>query len=196
MVGRFVEQQHVRVREQRLGQQDTQLPARCHFAHRAEVLFQRNTQSQQQFTGTGFGGVAVHFGEFGFQLGDGHAVFFGHFRQRVDTVTLGFDFPQLAVAHDHRVDHGEFLVGELVLAQLAQAGVRLKHDLACGRLQVTAEDFHEGRLAATVGADQAVAVAVVEFDGNVFEQRLGAELHGDVSGRNQVLVLRGFQRCI
>jgi hypothetical protein len=33
------------------------------------------------------------------------------------------------VAHDHGVDHGEFFVGELVLAQLAQAHVRLEHDL-------------------------------------------------------------------
>ncbi|MNM63585.1 hypothetical protein D3C81_749550 [compost metagenome] len=196
VVGRFVEQQHVRVREQRLGQQDTQLPARCHFAHRAEVLFQRNTQSQQQFTGTGFGGVAVHFGEFGFQLGHGHAVFFAHFRQRIDAVALGLDLPQLFVTHDHGVDHGEFFVGELVLAQFTQAHVRLEHDLAGGRFQVVAEDFHEGRLAAAVGADQAVAVAVVELDRDVLEQWLGAELHGDVSGRNQVLILRGFQRCV
>ena len=29
---------------------------------------------QQQLTGAGFGGVAVHFGELGFQLGHGHAV--------------------------------------------------------------------------------------------------------------------------
>ena len=149
------------------------------------MLLQWDTQAQQQFTRTGFGGVAVHFGEFGFQLGDGHAVFLGHFRQRVDAVALGLDLPQLTVAHDHRIDHGEFLVGELVLAQFAQAGVRLEHDLATGWLQVTAEDLHEGRLAATIGADQAVAVAVVEFDGNVFEQRLGAELHGDVSGGDQ-----------
>src|SRR5690606_39389833 len=35
------------------------------------------------------------------------------------------------------------------------------------------------------GADQAVAVAVAELDGDVFEQRLGAELHRDVGGGNQ-----------
>src|SRR5690606_22513275 len=45
-----------------------------------------------------------------------------------------------------------------------------------------------------VGADQAVAVAVAELDGNVFEQRLGAELHGDVCGRDQGQYPRGFQR--
>lgn len=96
------------------------------------------------------------------------------------------------MAHDHRIDDAEVLVGELVLAQLAQAHVGFQHDLAGARLQVVAEDLHEGRLAATVGADQAVAVAVAELDGNVLEQRLGAELHGDVSCRYQGIVLRGF----
>ena len=49
-------------------------------------------------------------------------------------------------------------------------------------LQLAAEDLHEGGFAAAVGTDQAVAVAVAEFDGHVFEQRLGAKLHGDVGG--------------
>lgn len=89
------------------------------------------------------------------------------------------------MAHDHGVDHAEGLVGELVLAQFTQAGVLLEHHLASGRLQVTAKDLHEGRFAAAIGADQAVAVAVVEFDRDVFEERLGAELHGDISGGDQ-----------
>ncbi len=89
------------------------------------------------------------------------------------------------MAHDHRVDHVEFFVGELILAQLAQAQVRLEHHLAGGRFQIATEDLHEGRLAAAIGADQAVAVATAEFDGNVFEQRLGTELHGDVGGGDQ-----------
>ncbi|MNE08901.1 hypothetical protein D3C80_1015630 [compost metagenome] len=185
VVGRFVEQQHFRVGEQGLRQQYAQFPAWCYFGHRAEMLFQWNTQTQQQLTGTGFGGIAVHFSEFCFQLGHGHAVFFGHFWQRIDTVALSLDPPQFLVAHDHGVDHGKFFVGELVLAQFTQTHVRLEHDLACGRLQVAAEDFHEGRLAAAVGADQAVAVAVVELDRDVLEQGLGAELHGDVSGGDQ-----------
>ena len=49
--------------------------------------------------------------------------------------------------------------------------------------------FHEGGFAAAVGADQAVTVAIAKFDGDVFKQRLGAELHGDVRGRNQKTVL-------
>ncbi|MNM24563.1 hypothetical protein D3C81_349960 [compost metagenome] len=134
VVGRFVEQQHFRIGEQCLGQQYPQFPAWSHFGHRAEMLFQGNTQAQQQFAGAGFGGVAVHFGELGFQFGHGHAVFFAHFRQRINAVALGFDLPQLFVTHDHGVDHGEFFVGELVLAQFTQTHVRLQHDLAAGRL--------------------------------------------------------------
>src|SRR5690606_4816024 len=60
--------------------------------------------------------------------------------------------------------------------------------IAGARLQVAAENFHEGGLAGAVGADQAIAIAVTEFDGHIFEQRLGAELHGDVGGGQQCLL--------
>ena len=170
-------------------EQHAQLPAWRHFAHRAEVLLDADTQAQQQFTGTGFGGVAVHFGELGFQLGHGHAVFFAHFWQRVDAIALGFDLPPLFVTHDHGVDHGKFFVGELILAQLTQAHVRLQHDLAAGRVEIATEDFHEGRLAATVGTDQTITVTGAELDRDVLKQRLGAELHGDVSCGDQLLYL-------
>ena len=153
------------------------------------MLLQRNTQAEQQFTRARFGGVAVHFRELTFQFADFHPVFFAHFRQRVDAVALGLDLPQLLVTHDHGIDHAELFVSKLVLAQLTQAHVLLQHDLAAGRLQLAAEDLHEGRLAAAVGADQAVAVAVAKFDGDVFEQRLGAKLHGDVGGGDHGKIL-------
>ena len=82
VVGRFVEQQHVRVREQRLGQQHAQLSSRGDGAHRAEVLLQRDAQAEQQLAGAGLGGVAVELGELDFQLGHRHAICLAHFRQR------------------------------------------------------------------------------------------------------------------
>ena len=45
-----------------------------------------------------------------------------------------------------------------------------RHGAGAG-LQLSAEDLEEGRLAAAVGADEAVAVAAAELDGNVLEQR-------------------------
>ena len=193
VVGWFVEQQHFRVGKQCLRQQHAQFPAGGYLAHRAEMLLQRNTQAQQQLTSARLGRITVHLGEIGFQLCHRHAVFFAHFWQRIDALAFGLDLPQLLMTHDHRVDDIEVLVGELILPQLAEAHVGLEHDLACGRLKIATEDFHERRLAGPVGADQAVAIAIAKFDGDVFKQRLGAKLHGDVSCRNQEALSRGFQ---
>ncbi len=158
------------------------------------MLIERDAEAEQQLAGARFRGVAVELGELHLQLGDSHAVFFAHFRQRVDAVALGLHLPQLGVAHDHRVDHAEIFIGELILAQLAQTHVGLEHHLAGRWLQLATEDLHEGRLAAAVGADETVAVAAAEFDGDVFEQRLGTELHGDVGGGDQGLTYQCMWR--
>ncbi|MDT4863918.1 hypothetical protein FQZ97_986520 [compost metagenome] len=88
------------------------------------------------------------------------------------------------MTHDHGVDHVEFFVSELILAQLAQAHVRFQHHLTAAGLQIAAEDLHEGRLAAAVRPDQAITVAVAELDGNVLEQGFSPELHGDIGCGN------------
>ncbi len=184
VVGRLIEQQDVRIGEQRLCQQHAQLPARRDFAHRPQVLLDGDIEAHQQLTGTRFGGVAIQLGEFDLEVGNLHAVFLTHLRQRVDAVTLGLDHGQTLVAHDDGVEHRVFLIGELVLTQLAQTDVGLEHDVTTGRLQIATENLHHGRLAAAVGADQAVAIATPELGGDVFKQRLGTELHGEIGGRD------------
>ncbi|CAI8783898.1 protein of unknown function [Methylococcus capsulatus] len=185
VVGRFVQQQDIRVGKQRLGQQHAQLPARRHGAHRPVVLLQRNAHTQQQFAGTGFCGIAVIFGKGGLQLRRPHVVVLARVRIGVDRIALGHRRPHLGVPHHHDVQHPLVLEGELILAQLAQTHVEVERNITGGRLQIAAEDFHEGRLAAAVGPDQAITVALAELDGDVFEQRLDAELHGDVGCRDQ-----------
>ena len=146
------------------------------------MLFYRNTHAQQQLARTGFRGVTVHFAVLRFQIGHFITVFFAHLGQRIDTIALLLHFPQLRVPHDHRVEHGEFFKGELILTQLTDTLVRVERNVAQRRLQVTAEDLHKGGFTATVGTNQAVTVAAAKFDGNVFEQRLTAKLHSDVAG--------------
>ena len=146
------------------------------------MLLHRNTDAEQQFTGARFGGIAVHLAVFYFQVGHFIAVFLAHFRQRVDAIALLLHFPQLAVAHDNRIQHGELFEGELILAQLTDALVRVERHVAQRRLKIAAEDLHKRGFAAAVGANQAVAVAAAKFDGDVFKQRLTAKLHGDVAG--------------
>ena len=182
VVRRFIKQQNVRVREQRLRQQHTQLPAGCHFAHRAVMLFDRNAHAQQQLARTRFCRITVHFAVLRLQIGHFVAIFFAHFGQSVDTVALLLHFPQLRVPHDHGVEHGELFKGELILTQFTNALVGIERHVAERRLQVTAEDLHKGGFTATVGTNQAVTVAAAKFDGNVFEQRLTAKLHSDVAG--------------
>ena len=185
VVGGLVEQQDVRIGEQRLGEQHAQLPARRHRAHGALVLLQRNIQPEQQLAGAGLGGVAVQLGEVHLQVRDLHAVFLAHLRQRVDAVALLLDPPQLVVAHDDGIQHRVVLEGELVLAQLAEALAGLHRHVARAGLQIAAQDLHQGGFSTAVGADQAVAIAAAELDGDVLEQRLAAELHGDVGRGNQ-----------
>ena len=105
VVGGLIQQQYVRVRKQRLCQQHTQFPARRQSTHGAVVLLQRNIQAQQQLTGSGFRGVAIHFGKLHFQVCHGHTVFLTHLWQRINAVPLFFHIPEFFVAHNHSVHH-------------------------------------------------------------------------------------------
>ncbi len=78
------------------------------------------------------------------------------------------------------IQHSLILVAELVLIELAQPHPGLQHDVARARIEVAAQHFHQGGLSAAVRADQPVAVAVGEFDGDLLKQRFCAELDGDV----------------
>jgi hypothetical protein len=105
VVGRFVEQQDVRVGEQRLDQQDAQLPAGSDIAHRAKVLCGRDADAEQQFAGARFGRVAAILGESGFEVGGVHIVFLACLRVGVDGVLFEHAGPHLLVTHHHHVDH-------------------------------------------------------------------------------------------
>ncbi len=118
VVGRFVEQQHVRLREQRLREQHAQLPARSHVAHRTVVIFNGDADAEQQFARARFGGVAVVFGELRFELGGVHVVVVGRVGVRVDRVALGHRGPHFRVAHHHDVEHAHVFIRELVLGAI------------------------------------------------------------------------------
>ena len=182
VVGRFVEQQDVGIGKQRLGEQHAQFPTGGDGTHRAAVLFSRNARAEQQFAGTRLGGVTVKFGEARFEIGGAHVIFFAGVGVGIDGIAVDHGLPHISVAHEHHVEHAHLFKTKLVLAQFAQTFVLVEHDVAATRIEVAAQNFHEGRLAAAVRTDQAVAVAIAEFDRDVFKKRLGAELHGDISG--------------
>ena len=69
------------------------------------------------------------------------------------------------------IEKGQAVLAEVPVADLlpGHALVRVDGHVAGGRFEHAGEDFHEGRLAGTVGADQAVAVALAELDADVVE---------------------------
>ncbi|MNB86292.1 hypothetical protein D3C75_332330 [compost metagenome] len=130
----FIEQQDVRIREQRLRQQDTQLPAWRHFAHQTVVLLNGNTHAQQQFARAGLCRIAVHFAVQHFKIGHFIAIFFAHFSQGVDAIALLLHFPQFTVTHDHGIEHRELFKSKLILTQLTDALVRIEGNVTQRRL--------------------------------------------------------------
>ncbi len=139
--------------------------------------------STSRLPGARLGVVAAVLGELRFELGGVHVVVVGRVRVRVDGVAFLHCAPHLDVTLQHHVQHPLIFPGELILVQLAHSQPGLEHHLAGTLLEVAGEHFHQRRLAGAVGADQSIAVAVRELDGDALEQRLGAELDGDVGGR-------------
>ena len=182
VVGGLVEQQHVGLGEQGLGEQHAQLQPRRHLAHRQVVAPLLDAGVDQDRAGACLGGVAAVLRELALEFGGLHVVGVGRFRVGVDPVALLHRVPHLRVALHHHVQHALVLVGELVLVELAHPHTGLEHDLARAGLEFAAQDLHQRGLAAAVRADQAVAVAVGELDGDVLEERLGFELDGEVGG--------------
>jgi len=127
-----------------------------------------------------------------FQFSDGNTIGFAHFWQRVNPLPLLFDFRQLGMAHDHGIDHRVLFKRKLILTQFTEPDIRLQHHLAGRGFQVTTEDFHERRFAAAVGTNQAVSVTLSKADVDVFEQWLGAKLHGDI-GRGDHSDIRSYR---
>ena len=164
VVGRLVQQKNVGIREQGLRQQYSQLPARSNAAHLTAVLCRRYTYTREQFSGARFGSVAVVFGKFRLEIGCFHVIVVGRIRVRVNRIALTHRCPHFGMAHHHHIQHTHLFKSELILTQLAQTLISIEHHVAGGWLKITTKDFHEGGLAAAVGADQAVAIAIAEFD--------------------------------
>src|SRR3954447_14640283 len=87
--------------------------------------------------------------------------------------------------HYHGIHDEAILESELILAQLADTLASVHSSVSGSGLEITPEYFHEGGFTRAVRADEAVAVAVTELDGNVFEQGFCPKLHSDIGSGNQ-----------
>ncbi len=184
MVRRLVEQQRLRVSEERLGQQHADFLPALQLRHLARVQPVGNIQPLQQDSGIALRGVPVLLAYHSFELAQAHPVGVGQRGLGGETVTLFEGAPQPLVAHDDGVDHTEAVERELVLAQHTQLGRR--GDGALLRWEVARQQVQERRLASSVRARQPVAPAGRERGRDFVEEQLRPEPHGDVVDRNHV----------
>ena len=98
IVGRLIEQQHVRPREQRLRQQHAQFQARGHLAHRSVVARLGNAGIGEDAARARLGIVAAVLREHAFELRRLHVILVGGVRIGIDAVALLHRLPQLRVA--------------------------------------------------------------------------------------------------
>ena len=184
VVGRLVEQDDVRLAEQRLREQDFDLFLVVQRAHRR--LKQRGIQPEplQQAGGVGFDLPAVELGEFGFQLGGEHPVLIGELLLGVQRFLLLDDLVQARVAEDDGVEHRVVVEGKVILLEHRHTGFGVDRHRAGGRLEIPGQDAQEGRFSRAVCADHAVAVAGGELQIHVGKQILSAEIQADIGYGN------------
>ena len=91
VVGRLVQEQHVRVAEQGLGQQHPHLVPAFQLLHLLVAQLFGDAEAVQQHRRLGLRLVAVHLGEFGLQFGGANAVLFGEIGLGIDRLPLRHD---------------------------------------------------------------------------------------------------------
>ena len=176
----LVQQDDVRLAEQRLGQQHLDLFLGGEAGHFAVQDLVGKAQALNQAGDVALSLPAPHLGELRFQLRGLHAVLVGEILLFIEGILLLHDVVEVLVAHDDGIQHRVLIVLEVILLQDGHPFLPGNDDLSAGRLQVSGENPEEGGLAGAIGADDAVAVAGGKFQIHVLEQRLAREVETDV----------------
>ncbi len=194
VVRRLVEEQRARVRREDLPEEDPELEPAREGRERRPVDLRRNPETLQDLSRPRLERVALVPHDDVLELGVPVALERGVGVQ--EALLLGHRLPDFLVSHHRHVEDRHLLVAEVVLLQDAEPELlRNRDDARRGRF-LTREDAQESRLSRAVRADEAVAVAGVELDGDALEEGLGTERlsevrDGDHGGRNIADARRG-----
>ena len=121
MVGRLVEQQHVRVAEQRLRQQHLDLVVAVQLRHFEGVLVLGHAQLVEHGLRAGFRIPAVHLGKFALQLRRANAVLIGKVGLGIERFLLLHHIVEAFIAHNDGGDHVVVVIEEVILLQHREA---------------------------------------------------------------------------
>ena len=167
VVRRLVEQDDVRLAEERLSQQDLDLEAGVHVAHQRAVELRVHAEALEYAARVALGLPAAQLRELLLELAGADAVLVREVGLLIDGVLLLAALVEAHVAHDDRLEHRVVVVHVLVLLEHGHAGLGVHVDVAAGGVYLAREYLEEGGLARAVGADDAVAVAGRELQVHV-----------------------------
>ncbi len=151
-----------------------------------------NAQLVEHGLGAALGVPAVHLGKLALQLRRADAVLVGKVRLAVERFLLLHHLVEALVAHDDGAEHVKLVIKKMVLLEHGDALAGGDDYLAAVGLQLAREDFQKLALARAVGADDAIAVALVKLDIYVFIQNALAELQRHIACLNHVFSIPAF----
>ena len=186
MVRRLVEQQDIRISEERLREQHLDLERSLQRPELAVVQLRIDAKSREQRLRVGFRLPAVHLRELALELGSPYAVLVGKVFFGVNGVLLFHHLIEPGVPEDDRVEDLVVVVFEVILLKERDAVAGRHGDRSVRRLQLSRQNLQEGGLAGAICADEAVAVSFREFDIDIFKQCFLADPVGHADGFNHL----------
>ena len=124
VIGRFVQQQIVRITVKRLRQHHAYLFLTAQFTHQCIVLVFLHSQATEQHGGVTFGIPTVKFRKFLLQFGHFQTVLIGKVFFGIQYFALFHNIPQYGMPHHHCIHHRKSIPFEVVLAQYRKAFAR------------------------------------------------------------------------
>ena len=170
VVGRFVQQQHVRFGEQGGRQCDAHPPPARELGHRAQDVIVAEAETGQDFRGAGGGAVGVDLDQAAPDLA--HFFRLGGFQPGQQVVALDVGF-------QNGVQHADGRGGVFLIDRADARGLGQGDFVAVGG-QFAQDQLEQGRLADAVAADQADLGARRQADGGVVQELAAPGVVGQV----------------
>ena len=149
---------------------------RVEIAHQRIMKRLGNFKRVEKLTRLVFGVVAVHFRKFAFKLGGADTVLFGKIGIGIQGVLFVHNIDQTFVAAHNGAEHRFVVVHILILLQYRHTFVFIQRNVSLLRLDLARKHLQKCGFSRAVCADNSVAVALGEFQINVFEQFFAAVL--------------------
>ena len=184
VIGRFVEEEVIRISEQSLCQHDTHLFLTAQFTHELVVQVFLNAEAAQKGSRIAFSIPTVEFCKLFFQFRYTDTVFVCKIGLGIECIAFVHNVPQNGVSHQYGIEHSEVIPLEVVLTEHRKTFTRAKGYTTLSRLKFTRNSLEEGRLTGTIRTDDTINITIGELHVHILVQHSFTELNGKIGNCN------------